>query len=288
MNSNAVPTPRAIAPATAALGSNTPEAANTMPYTCVTCARRKLRCDKTAPTCTTCRKGRLECTYQAPAPRRKKRRLSGDDGARLAKYEKILRDNDLLPQEDYDPEASTQESLSFRFFDSGTSKAGKVVSQHGTLRYLNGMVWHHLGDEDLQQLAKEDGDEDGITENIASDPLTAAFLGSYMDLSDHYPTPVQCMLLWDTHVGNVEPICKILHIPTTSQMVLQKSQYPGLASPQEECLLFAIFRFAIFSMAEEECIQKLQEPKAVLLERYEFATRQALVNASFLKSSTSS
>ncbi|KAF4637676.1 hypothetical protein G7Y89_g399 [Cudoniella acicularis] len=90
-------------------------------------------------------------------------------------------------------------------------------------------------------------------------------------------------MLWKTHIESVEPICKVLHIPSTFKMVEMASQQPSMASKADECLLFAIYHFAVFSMMEEECTKKFGQSRAMLMQRYHFATRQALVNASFLK-----
>lgn len=53
-----------------------------------------------------------------------------------------------------------------------------------------------------------------------------------------------------------------------------------------ECLLFAIYHFAVLSLTEEECAQRLTTSltRASLLQSYNHATRQALANASFLQS----
>lgn len=68
-------------------------------------------------------------------------------------------------------------------------------------------------------------------------------------------------------------------------MIKAASQQPVLVSKANECLLFAIYHFAVFSLTEEECTRHLTAPqtKTVLLRKYNFAARQSLVNASFLK-----
>jgi len=275
--------PVVIAPATV-LGSNEYNSPPPMPYTCQSCARRKIKCDKASPKCTSCRKGSVECVYQAPPTRRKKRKLSGDGGERLARYEQILREHNLLPQEQEGETTATPTQQALQFFRSETS--GKVVEQHGKPRYLNGNVWHHLREDDLHYLSDQDHEDevDDAAGAFEVDPLTAAFMGSYLELSDYHPTAEYSMLLWKTHVTNVEPICKVLHIPSVDELVKRLSWQPGSASKSEECLLFAIYHFAVFSLDEGECLQRLQESKSVLLQRYQFAAKQALVNANFLKS----
>jgi hypothetical protein len=91
------------------------------------------------------------------------------------------------------------------------------------------------------------------------------------------------MFLWKTHTENVEPLCKVLHIPSTGKMIDSVSQHPESASKPVECLLFAIYHVAVFSMSERECHNLLGQTRSTLMERFHFAARQALVNASFLK-----
>ena len=100
-----------------------------MLYACQQCANRKIKCDKVAPICSSCRKGRLKCIYHAPPPRRRKRKLSGDMSEKLARYERILRQHDLLPPDDDtspSSEATPQEVLSLRYLDSQTSRNASV------------------------------------------------------------------------------------------------------------------------------------------------------------------
>ena len=52
-----------------------------------------------------------------------------------------------------------------------------------------------------------------------------------------------------------------------------------------EALMFAIYAVAVSSMTEEECQRTIGEAKLTLLDRYTFATHQALLRAKFLKTS---
>ncbi|KAJ5999329.1 hypothetical protein N7451_007139 [Penicillium sp. IBT 35674x] len=66
-------------------------------------------------------------------------------------------------------------------------------------------------------------------------------------------------------------------------MVQSTSQHPESASKTNECLLFAIYLTAVFSMTEDKCIENLGKSRSMLLQQFQFAARQALVNATFLK-----
>lgn len=288
--------PVAIAPASVKtsshnFGANHESALHMMPYTCQSCAKRKVKCDKTTPTCFTCRKGKLECVYRAPLPRRRKRQLSSDVDEKLARYERILHQHGLLPR-DLDISSSVDETPpESAFFRSGKpdiSETGKLLAGQGKSRYVGSSLWRHLGDDWMQQISDDEAEEEdhaaaGFAEGFISDPLTAAVMGHQQSLLEYHPTHAEAILLWKTHIENVEPICKVLHVPTTSKMVETVSQQPELASRVDECLLFATYHFAVFSMTEEECANAFGQLRATLMQRYHFATRQALVNASFLK-----
>ena len=261
-----------------------------MPYTCQICAKRKVKCDKLLPKCSSCRKGNLKCFYQAPQPRRRKRNLSDDDvNERLAQYERILHQHGLLPQDAGVPpsiENPSQEPISLRFNEPETSRAGKLLASQGKSRYIGSNIWRNLGDDAMQRISDDDEEDQLLADDVEGlmlDPLTGAFMGSQQNLLQYHPIHAEAIVLWKTHIENVEPICKVLHIPSTSKMVEMVSQQPAMASKADECLLFAIYHFAVFSMTEEECTKEFRELRTTLMRRYHFATRQALVNASFLK-----
>ncbi|KAH7136900.1 putative C6 transcription factor [Dactylonectria estremocensis] len=273
--------PVAIAPAPAG-GFPGDSTEPMMPYTCQPCAKRKVKCNKAAPTCSSCHKSKLECVYQAPQPRWRKRKLSGDVLERLARYEGILREHNLLDA-DASPsvgETRLQDPVSLHWNEPEPSGRGTLLAGDGKSRYINSNLWHNLGDDEIQPASDDEDYEDPAE---MSDPLTGAFMGSQQSILQYHPTHAKAMLLWATHVDVVEPICKVLHIPSTAKMVEMVSQKPEMASRTDECLLFAVYHFAVFAMTDEECVEKLGHTRATLRKQYHFAARQALVNASFLK-----
>lgn len=265
-----------------------------MPYACQTCTRRKVKCDKLSPTCTTCHKSKLECAYQAPPPRKRKRKMSGDLSQRLAYYERILQQHGLLtegsessaPTEISPPAPPPQSSNPWNEPD----RNGKLLSGQGTTRYIDSNLWRNLGEEEMSRIADEaddDVDENpagaASHDNLASDPLSGAFLGMSRNLLEFHPSEAHARLLWKTHVENVEPICKVLHVPTVSSMLETASAHPSYISKADECTLFAIYHFAVVSLSDDYCQQTFGKPRDTLRVRYHNALRQALINAAFLK-----
>lgn len=296
---------------------------NTMPYTCQPCAKRKVKCDKIYPVCSTCEKGKSECTWQAPAPRRKRRRLSDNASMKekMMKYENVLKQHGLLPVDLESPSTtaegdnvndqmrnrnlssaiSTPISESMRlmsavfFADQDITKRDKLLtSGQGNAKYIGNNLWRDLGDEEMGEIYRdeeEENEEEHVADNTASatyeDPLTAAFMSiGTRCLLAYHPTHTEAMFLWQTHIENVEPLCRILHIPTVSQTVSSISRSPSTATRSDECLLFSIYHFAVFSMTDTDCHSHLHCARTTLLQNYSFAARQALLNASFLKTTS--
>lgn len=269
-------------------------------YSCQTCARRKVKCDKTKPICSSCRSRELQCLYQAPLPRRRKRQLSdGDVYEKLAQYERILREHGLLPQGDQaspSAECSPQEPVSLRFIEPNAemSKLGKVVVGQGRSRYISSITWRNLEDDDMEHISieqdyeEEDCEKDesesplAFGEGVPSDPLMGALMGFRRNLLHCHPTHAEAMVLWNTHIENVEPICKVLHIPSSTKMADEVSRKPETAARENECVLFAVYHFAVFTLTDEKCEKLFGRSRDALMQRFHFATRQALVNASFL------
>lgn len=100
-----------------------------------------------------------------------------------------------------------------------------------------------------------------------------------------HPDPVHIFRLWHVYMDNVNPIFKITHSPTVQQQIIEASGNLGELSPALEALMFGIYSSAILSMSNEECIPIFGEDRDTLILRYRNGCQQALINASFLRTS---
>ncbi|KAL4755054.1 hypothetical protein BDW72DRAFT_164968 [Aspergillus terricola var. indicus] len=264
-----------------------------MRFNCQSCVRKKIKCDRAAPTCSSCGKARLECVYQAPPPRAKRKRSQSEDVyARLKQYERILQDNNLLPSEPVTCKDSCGESST----SMTGMQSGQLLLVNGQSRYIDSVLLH-TGEGGLCQLSDSEHDDSqtdfGPDENVpygqeAAYALLGAMGGSPQSLIEQHPNYEQATKLWIVYVQNVEPLCKVLHVPTVAKMVNTVSRQPAMASKSDECLLFVIYYFAVFSMSDAECLQEVKTPRARLMSRFRTAFYQALVNASWLKTTSMS
>ncbi|KAK3367981.1 putative C6 transcription factor [Podospora didyma] len=244
------------------------------PPACNGCAKSKLRCDKGTP-CQRCVKQKRECFYGVTQSTREGR-IPGSAFDRSGHQKRAI-----LPKE-------STEAISLLLDRPETlASSGRLVTTSGGARYIGNSVFKSMDIED------EEMDEENDDENWKLDPLSGALMGSLdapkQSLVHYHPIYAHAMVLWQTYVDNVEPICKLLHSPSTLYMVNLAFCHPAaLASKAYECLLFAIYHFAVFAMTEQGCLDAFGQPRHVLLDKYHLATRQALVNASFLKTTNMS
>lgn len=97
-----------------------------------------------------------------------------------------------------------------------------------------------------------------------------------------HPSPQRIHQLWQIYSENIDPLTKLLHIPTLRPAV-EKAAKKTDAIPREfEALMFAVYSAAVMSLNDEECVQRLGEPRRVLLIRYVSATKKALRQANFM------
>ncbi|EME44920.1 hypothetical protein DOTSEDRAFT_87414 [Dothistroma septosporum NZE10] len=183
------------------------------------------------------------------------------------------------------------QKMSLHWSEGESASKDRLIAGQGKSRYIGSHLWRNLNEDEMGPIDEDDEEEEERQRQYsthasfsAQDPLTGAFMGgANRSLLQYHPTHQEAMVLWKTHVENVEPLCKVLHISSISTMVTTVSQQPVTASKSDECLLFAIYHFAIVSMTNEECQRRIGHSRAVLKQDYHYATRQALVNASWLK-----
>lgn len=236
-----------------------------MQFTCVTCARRKVKCDKTGPPCSTCKKARQECFYQEPPPRKRKRKPVDELQERVDRYEKLLKQNGIMPPGDLEnspSEASPGTSATAEKSSSAIKpkkNTGTLLKGAGKTRYIDSNIWRTLGEDLHPSSDEEDNYEQQApvkTTVEAVDPVSAAFLGQTAhapSLLDLHPTYDVAMKLWKQYLKNIDPIVKIVHVPTTLEMLQRSSANPSTMSKVNECLLFSIYHFAMSASSEKEC-----------------------------------
>lgn len=190
----------------------------------------------------------------------------------------LSKDIDL--SRDHNGEAAARRELQRNF--------GRMVldDHRGTSRYVSSSFWSKLNDEvrlaptpqrpadrlaqlesireETQKLTDDDADESEYEPTPTESPATGlpsasdhhAFALGYRSadvaLTDLHPLPSQATYLWSAYQENVEPLIKILHVPTTDLMLRNARQAGEKLTPGNEALVFAIYYAAITSLEPEE------------------------------------
>ena len=314
------------------------------PRSCVTCRKRKVRCDKLHP-CTNCTKNHIECVYPGPgrAPRRsRKNGLDGRDAglfARLKRLEAVVKDlgvpvdHDEPPRTEIGeagqreghthsapnaadismsqtPDLSSHAKLTHaqaqfpaqRADDNKVSNVenrfGRLVINEGRSRYVNNSFWASLSNEveDLKGILNEDSDGDAEQDSVDMAALQGlgpdhrhhhhgwifGFNSRSVDLLSLHPAPMHIQAYWVVYKQRVDPLVKVLHIPTLESTVLTAASHLANLAKGFEALLFAIYYGATTSLTTSECLEMFGEEREVLLTRYRFAIEQSLGRANFL------
>ncbi|KAH9903837.1 fungal-specific transcription factor domain-containing protein [Xylariomycetidae sp. FL2044] len=354
--------PRPFVPSGAiTLDPNTTPSSALNPRSCVTCRRRKVRCDKYMP-CGNCRKAQIQCVFPAPGRAPRRPRVKDPNAGpkqtsereielmkRLRKLEGIV--EDLSGQIEFEttkqPGASADGSpetvadslhemqgqsanaygenlpqghplngpprLSrVQTSDTNCSSALKspgtdvhqdfgrlILNEKGKTRYVSNAFWSKVTDE-IQELRAEtqkltddessESDYDSTPAGLLSDQsdhhsFVFGYSSSDVDLHQLHPLPSQIPFIWQVYSENVDPVIKILHLPTMNKTIRELRSSMADITPGLEALMFAIYFAAITSLDEDEVRTNFNTEKKALIDRYRFATEQALAKANFLTTS---
>ncbi|KKK25407.1 hypothetical protein P175DRAFT_0521416 [Aspergillus ochraceoroseus IBT 24754] len=258
-------------------------------HACSLCARRKVKCDKGDP-CSNCHKAQAQCLYEAPNSYRPRKRAADEDLiAQLARYENLMRKHNV----DFTPFANTWVPSGLEVKTRAVGSPRPVAVSAGGHRIhsncdqqerqtvnLDPCLWSILSPElkhpPIQNLQYKDDPSLHPTP-----PFSCVLSGTHPELYELHPSPQNIYRLWQTFVERVNPLIKIVHVPTLQQRILDASwDLPNVSKPLT-AILFAIYTLAVTSISPDYSQSTLGEARDTLLIRYRVATLRALVAADF-------
>lgn len=168
-------TESAIPPSTSPpAGVQKPQASSALtpnPRSCVTCRRRKVKCDKQHP-CSNCVRGKIDCVFPGPgrAPRKSRKPQDGELLERLRRLEGVVQTLNAQVEE-HEQEAAERtrkqsapsepavwcrsesnrnvavDNASDKSAEELESRFGRLVIDQGRSRYVNSSFWASLNRE---------------------------------------------------------------------------------------------------------------------------------------------
>ncbi|KAJ2901661.1 hypothetical protein MKZ38_001574 [Zalerion maritima] len=279
------------------MASNTPSAVPlplqkpTRILACVLCQHRKIKCDRNTP-CSNCVKANVACQPSKPAPPRKRRRPNQDLQERLARCEELLKEyaassTGVKSSPTASSAASPTPSTIHSPDDYLKRSTPRLVQEKGNMRFMDNPLWSHLYDE-LQSMREIlDSQDEETTPSDAPTPNTDTedmLFGDSpgVDLDGLHPDPVNVFRLWHTFLERVNPLTKVIHVPTM-QPYFQEAASPTRNIPRNiEALLFATYAIAVVSLEEEECVSILGYTRKQAYRRFSTGVRCALHKLGFL------
>ncbi|OTA98001.1 hypothetical protein M426DRAFT_70591 [Hypoxylon sp. CI-4A] len=327
------------------LPTPTPDPVNASNATssCVTCRRRKIRCNRNVP-CSNCVRSGCQCDYpgsgRKPSQRPNKNGPQYDRTAQARLLDKVRRLEEMVEDLSGKVESNNQESavdsqspsglaggqenspvnsfgnsvgeshtssvprngpgiassiypkLSKRF--GNREEPGLLVSSNRGKLYVSGDFWITLRQE-IRQVREsfeqeDEGDTDVESAYSANSPFThtksayASFIFPNSNISDGFtddmfPLPSQMLFIWRTYVENIDPMVKVLHVPTVSHVLENCRGQLRTLDPTMLCLFACISFAAIQSMSNEEVMLNFGTDKKSLSSRYRRGAEKAIANA---------
>ena len=231
----------------------------------------------------------MTCTPSTPAPARKRRRPNQDLQERLARCEELLKEYATAKPEAPRPEPTSTTSLSQDYLK--WKPAGKlVVEDDGGVRFMDSILLGTMHDElkAMREIIDEEDNEPEATPELYNTPddngdLVMGGETPKTTVDDLQPSPGHIFRLWHLFLERVNPLTKIIHVPTLQPYLVEATSGSQNLPKSVEALLFAIYTVATVSMTADECQSLLGYSREAALQRFSLGVRITLNRIGFLK-----
>lgn len=278
---------------------------------CVRCHERKVRCDKKAP-CGKCTRQGEVCEY--PGPRKVKRRSPKTSVtnvvSRLEQLERSIATIAGIPstaqakqprthwqQPMPRPRAAPISGMTSTLTNGQASSvyprpSGETNSNYGFLikdgAYIDEPLLSRVleKEHELQSAIGSPSIQTGGSRRLPPlrmDGMLINPLLKQLDFKSLYPDRYQATQLWQTFLCRVEPVIKVLHVPTTQPRIFAAISRPDSVKSDIHCLLFAVYFAATTAMLSDD---PTNENIHADLQRYQQGIELSIYNSSFLESPT--
>jgi len=139
----------------------------------------------------------------------------------------------------------------------------------------------------MRQIVDAEDTEETSPESATPDDHSELILGAdspEQDIEDLWPEAGHVFRLWQIYLDRVNPLTKIIHVPTLQPYLAEAITHSHNVPKSVEALLFSIFVMATIALTPDECQAMLGRSREEALQRYSKGVRLTLLRANFLKS----
>lgn len=241
-------------------------------YSCVRCFLRKVKCDKRIP-CSHCSRQSSDCVYRAPAPpvRRKRTNSSTNETIGSKRVQSIQEVTGLSPV--------LAGNLPVPSETTGNHPAGTAISTAGIANPL----WVGLSEDMSRPYSYSSEEEDDTKTGM----LTDLVFGTHQTNSSiRHPCREITLRLWKLFKDNIDPLTKIIHVPTIERHIEDFFQGTSTIPREIDVLLFAIYSAALYSISDSLCLELFQQEREEMLTMYCANTRTRLAEMNFVSTAS--
>ncbi|MCJ1401443.1 hypothetical protein MMC11_004656 [Xylographa trunciseda] len=272
-------------------------------YSCIRCADRKVRCNRERP-CSACVKHNVDCVFNLSQPPRKKHRRVQNQILidQIKHYEALLQERGIDPSKlpgtpDSEPRRGSSHAAAVvpQEFQSQTPSSvesepsrcvnnTQVIHDQGRFKFVENSLWtrvvaeFHNPEDALEESSNDASDQEASDDDfgfvLRSRPKSNA--------RARHPPPERINQLWQIFIENVDPLTKVVHVPTLRPAIQKAATNIGTIPRSFEALMFAIYGAAVMSLKDDECKERLGESRKTLLSHYISATKAALSRAKLM------
>ncbi|KAJ0273171.1 hypothetical protein COL940_010016 [Colletotrichum noveboracense] len=282
---------------------------------CVFCHQRKIKCDRKSP-CANCIKADQPCIPSTRAPAGAgRRRVVKDLLERLNQCESLLsqvapRDvegrpftsetppafRDVMTTASAAAAADSPSMMSYVSYEEARKQpdqrpTGKIVVDEGRRTFMDSPLRSNVVDHLQLQFSKlslnDQADEStgaSTTPSVANTTEDGSLDSrESMDFDILALGAVEMLRLWQVFLERVNPMTKVIHVPSLEPLVFEAATDHGNVVPDFEALLCSINVLAIMALSEAESEQILNVPKNAALRKASLALKKAVSKVDFLR-----
>ncbi|WYZ36873.1 hypothetical protein EsH8_II_000379 [Colletotrichum jinshuiense] len=265
---------------------------------CVFCHQRKIKCDRKSP-CANCIKADQACVPSTRAPPGTgRRRVVKDLLERLNQCETLL--SQVAPRDGDGPHdtpgslddvAADSPATSYVSYEEARKQpnsrpSGRIVVDEGHPTFMESPLRSNVLDYlQFSKLSLEDNfsKQSNTSESASASEGDHVTSSQSMDFDLLGLGPVEMLRLWQVYLERVNPMTKIIHVPSLEPLVFEAATDSFNVSPDLEALLCSINVVAIMALSELESRQILNVEKSKAMKSSLVALKKTLGKVDFLR-----